>query len=99
MATQYYRAKRLNCTNADWPDHYGHYREAKYAQIKHHWWWKANVVFDRLEATLAFDGNSGHWQTCGLSFILLVLDGLDKHFQASVHFFLLTSAIDKSLQH
>ena len=50
-------AKRLNCTNADWPDHYGHYREAKYTQIKHHWWWKANQVFARLQAAENYNGN------------------------------------------
>nr|XP_018902859.1 PREDICTED: alpha-1,6-mannosyl-glycoprotein 2-beta-N-acetylglucosaminyltransferase-like isoform X1 [Bemisia tabaci] len=39
------------CTNALHPDLYGHYREAKITQIKHHWWWKANRVFNQLEIT------------------------------------------------
>ncbi|KAK4303769.1 hypothetical protein Pmani_024241 [Petrolisthes manimaculis] len=26
-------------------DSYGHYREAPFTQIKHHWWWKINRVF------------------------------------------------------
>lgn len=39
------------CTNMDHPDLYGHYREAKFTQTKHHWWWKANRVFDQLEVT------------------------------------------------
>ncbi|KAK3919406.1 Alpha-1,6-mannosyl-glycoprotein 2-beta-N-acetylglucosaminyltransferase [Frankliniella fusca] len=39
------------CTNVDHPDLYGHYREAKFTQTKHHWWWKANRVFDQLEVT------------------------------------------------
>ncbi|XP_023016599.2 alpha-1,6-mannosyl-glycoprotein 2-beta-N-acetylglucosaminyltransferase [Leptinotarsa decemlineata] len=39
------------CNNALYPDVYGHYREAKFAQIKHHWWWKANRIFSRLKAT------------------------------------------------
>ncbi|XP_076058262.1 alpha-1,6-mannosyl-glycoprotein 2-beta-N-acetylglucosaminyltransferase-like isoform X3 [Oratosquilla oratoria] len=30
------------------PDLYGHYREARFTQTKHHWWWKANKVFDDL---------------------------------------------------
>lgn len=34
-----------------YPDVYGHYREAKFTQTKHHWWWKANRVFDQLEIT------------------------------------------------
>lgn len=39
------------CNNALYPDLYGHYREAKFTQTKHHWWWKANRVFDQLEVT------------------------------------------------
>ncbi|KAL5283249.1 MGAT2 family protein [Megaselia abdita] len=39
------------CINALHPDLYGHYREAKFTQTKHHWWWKANRVFDQLEIT------------------------------------------------
>ncbi|XP_062702973.1 alpha-1,6-mannosyl-glycoprotein 2-beta-N-acetylglucosaminyltransferase isoform X2 [Aedes albopictus] len=39
------------CNNALHPDLYGHYREAKFTQTKHHWWWKANRVFDQLETT------------------------------------------------
>ena len=35
-----FRAVRRGCNNAQWPDKYGHYREAKYAQTKHHWFWK-----------------------------------------------------------
>lgn len=34
------RAKRSGCNNADHPDQYGHYREAKFTMTKHHWWWK-----------------------------------------------------------
>lgn len=37
------------CINALTPDLYGHYREAKFTQTKHHWWWKANCVFNQLE--------------------------------------------------
>ncbi|CAH1103066.1 unnamed protein product [Psylliodes chrysocephalus] len=39
------------CNNALYPDVYGHYREAKFTQTKHHWWWKANRVFNQLEVT------------------------------------------------
>ena len=46
----------MKCTNADWPDSYGHYREAKFTQIKHHWWWKVNQIFDQLQATQNHNG-------------------------------------------
>lgn len=39
------------CNNALFPDLYGHYREAKFTQTKHHWWWKANKVFNQLDVT------------------------------------------------
>ncbi|XP_044740809.1 alpha-1,6-mannosyl-glycoprotein 2-beta-N-acetylglucosaminyltransferase [Chrysoperla carnea] len=45
------QAMILNCKNALYPDLYGHYREAKFTQTKHHWWWKANRVFNQLEIT------------------------------------------------
>lgn len=45
------RALKKNCVNAEWPDMYSHYREAKFTQAKHHWWWKANRVFSQLEIT------------------------------------------------
>lgn len=47
----YYRALKSTCNNAKHPDLYGHYREAAFTQTKHHWWWKANRVFDQLEVT------------------------------------------------
>lgn len=50
------KAQKLNCTNAEHPDSYGHYREAKVTAIKHHWWWKVNTVFDRLYETQNYSG-------------------------------------------
>lgn len=44
-------AIRLKCNNAFFPDHHGHYREAKFTQMKHHWWWKLNRIFDELSVT------------------------------------------------
>ena len=38
------RAVELKCLNADMPDKYGHYREAKFSQIKHHWFWKVSTL-------------------------------------------------------
>ncbi|XP_014668548.1 PREDICTED: alpha-1,6-mannosyl-glycoprotein 2-beta-N-acetylglucosaminyltransferase-like [Priapulus caudatus] len=43
------QAKIKGCPNAEWQDSYGHYREANYTQIKHHWWWKLHFVMDVLE--------------------------------------------------
>lgn len=31
-------AIKTKCKNAHFPDLYGHYREAKFTQMKHHWW-------------------------------------------------------------
>ncbi|ESN92151.1 hypothetical protein HELRODRAFT_89958, partial [Helobdella robusta] len=50
------KAESLNCLNKDTPDKYGHYREAKYTQTKHHWFWKLNHVFDHLEVTKLYEG-------------------------------------------
>lgn len=50
------KAKEIGCINAETPDMYGHYREAKFTMTKHHWWWKANKVFDMLNATKTYTG-------------------------------------------
>ena len=34
---------KLGCQNKEYPDKYGHYREAKYCQTKNHWFWKVWV--------------------------------------------------------
>ncbi|CAJ0937615.1 unnamed protein product, partial [Mesorhabditis belari] len=41
-------AREKGCRNWETPDKYGNYRVAKLTQIKHHWWWKMNYVFDRV---------------------------------------------------
>ncbi|VDN01223.1 unnamed protein product [Thelazia callipaeda] len=38
----------LKCNNWENSDKYGHFRVAKFTQIKHHWWWKINYVFDGI---------------------------------------------------
>lgn len=38
-------------------DMYGHYRESKFTQMKHHWWWKLNRIFDQLRATKLLNGH------------------------------------------
>ena len=42
--------------NAEWPDLYGHYREARYSQTKHHWWWKTNFIFEELHLVRNYEG-------------------------------------------
>ncbi|CAF3058072.1 unnamed protein product [Rotaria socialis] len=43
------RALSSRCKNAPYPDKYGHYREVSIVQIKHHWWWKLNYVFNSIQ--------------------------------------------------
>lgn len=52
----FFRAIIRKCNNALYHDLYGHYREAKFTQTKHHWWWKANRVFGQLEMTKNHSG-------------------------------------------
>jgi alpha-1,6-mannosyl-glycoprotein beta-1,2-N-acetylglucosaminyltransferase len=42
------QARDMGCKNWQHPDKYGHYRLASLTQIKHHWWWKMNYVFDGI---------------------------------------------------
>ncbi len=37
-----------NCLNAADPDTYGNFRDSKYVQIKHHWFWKLSFAFQNL---------------------------------------------------
>ncbi|XP_022831918.1 alpha-1,6-mannosyl-glycoprotein 2-beta-N-acetylglucosaminyltransferase isoform X3 [Spodoptera litura] len=54
--TKFEQAVKLECNNALYPDLHGHYREAKYTQTKHHWWWKANRIFNQLQSTTGHTG-------------------------------------------
>nr|XP_053642457.1 alpha-1,6-mannosyl-glycoprotein 2-beta-N-acetylglucosaminyltransferase-like [Cherax quadricarinatus]XP_053642466.1 alpha-1,6-mannosyl-glycoprotein 2-beta-N-acetylglucosaminyltransferase-like [Cherax quadricarinatus]XP_053642477.1 alpha-1,6-mannosyl-glycoprotein 2-beta-N-acetylglucosaminyltransferase-like [Cherax quadricarinatus]XP_053642486.1 alpha-1,6-mannosyl-glycoprotein 2-beta-N-acetylglucosaminyltransferase-like [Cherax quadricarinatus] len=45
------RVEEMQCLNHRWPDTYGHYREASFTQIKHHWWWKIHRVFEGVNVT------------------------------------------------
>uniref|UniRef100_A0A914HCW3 Alpha-1,6-mannosyl-glycoprotein 2-beta-N-acetylglucosaminyltransferase n=1 Tax=Globodera rostochiensis TaxID=31243 RepID=A0A914HCW3_GLORO len=42
------KSEDLKCANAAYPDTHGNFRLPKLAQIKHHWWWKANYAFDGI---------------------------------------------------
>lgn len=53
---KYEQAVKLQCNNALHPDLFGHYREPKFPQTKHHWWWKANRIFNQLACTEGFTG-------------------------------------------
>uniref|UniRef100_A0A5S6Q056 Alpha-1,6-mannosyl-glycoprotein 2-beta-N-acetylglucosaminyltransferase n=1 Tax=Trichuris muris TaxID=70415 RepID=A0A5S6Q056_TRIMR len=50
------QARAANCQIWQSPDRYGHYRNADLAQIKHHWWWKVNYVFDGIPSLRQYDG-------------------------------------------
>nr|CAG4636855.1 EOG090X0302 [Ceriodaphnia reticulata] len=50
------RAIAIGCSNAETPDLYGHYREARYSQTKHHWWWKTNFIFGEIRALRDYNG-------------------------------------------
>jgi len=43
-----HEAMTRGCNNAEHPDKYGHYREVKFVQIKHHWFWKLHTIFNSL---------------------------------------------------
>lgn len=49
-------ALKLGCINAEYPDSFGHYREAKFSQVKHHWWWKLHFVWERIKVLQDYDG-------------------------------------------
>ena len=38
----------MGCINAETPDMYGHYRQAPFTMIKHHWWWKVSSLYRRF---------------------------------------------------
>ncbi|BFZ02173.1 hypothetical protein BsWGS_05212 [Bradybaena similaris] len=45
------------CNNAEHPDKYGHYREAKYCQAKHHWMWKLYHLFEEIHVLKDYEGD------------------------------------------
>ncbi|XP_029454243.1 alpha-1,6-mannosyl-glycoprotein 2-beta-N-acetylglucosaminyltransferase [Rhinatrema bivittatum] len=49
-------AVKLGCINAEYPDSFGHYREAKFSQTKHHWWWKLHFVWERVKVLKDYNG-------------------------------------------
>ncbi|OBS64488.1 hypothetical protein A6R68_06973 [Neotoma lepida] len=49
-------ALKLGCINAEYPDSFGHYREAKFSQTKHHWWWKLHFVWERVKVLQDYTG-------------------------------------------
>ncbi|XP_003740359.1 alpha-1,6-mannosyl-glycoprotein 2-beta-N-acetylglucosaminyltransferase [Galendromus occidentalis] len=50
------QAEAIHCQNYGFPDLHGHYREGKFCQTKHHWWWKINRVMDALNVTMFHRG-------------------------------------------
>lgn len=51
------QALEKKCNNAEHPDKYGHYREAKYCQTKHHWIWKLQFVFEHVRLLENYGGH------------------------------------------
>nr|XP_057930468.1 alpha-1,6-mannosyl-glycoprotein 2-beta-N-acetylglucosaminyltransferase [Doryrhamphus excisus] len=49
-------ARETGCLNAEYPDSYGHYREASVTQTKHHWWWKLHFAWERLQVLRGYGG-------------------------------------------
>ncbi|XP_067894995.1 alpha-1,6-mannosyl-glycoprotein 2-beta-N-acetylglucosaminyltransferase [Heterodontus francisci] len=49
-------AFKLGCINAEYPDSFGHYRESKFCQTKHHWWWKLHFVWERVKVLKGHKG-------------------------------------------
>ena len=49
-------ALKRKCNNAKFPDPYGHYREAPHAQLKHHWLWKLQFIFENCSLLRNFGG-------------------------------------------
>ncbi|KAK3597730.1 hypothetical protein CHS0354_006081 [Potamilus streckersoni] len=46
----------MKCNNANSPDKYGHYREARYCQTKHHWFWKLYHTFEKVQVMKNYQG-------------------------------------------
>ena len=44
------------CNNAECPDMYGHYREVKFVQMKHHWLWQFYTIFGGIRMFLTHKG-------------------------------------------
>ncbi|KAF7634250.1 hypothetical protein Mgra_00006327 [Meloidogyne graminicola] len=49
------KAAGTNCVGYEFPDVGGHYRNPKLTQIKHHWWWKMNFLFDSVMPTYGLE--------------------------------------------
>lgn len=49
-------ARAIGCTGAFTPDIHGRYRKPAQSEIKHHWWWTANKVFENLTYTEDHEG-------------------------------------------
>ncbi|RWS25329.1 alpha-1:6-mannosyl-glycoprotein 2-beta-N-acetylglucosaminyltransferase-like protein [Leptotrombidium deliense] len=48
--------RSVNCTESQYTNSAVKIRDAKYQQIKHHWFWKLNYVFEGLRVTRNFTG-------------------------------------------
>lgn len=76
-------AVKAKCQNAAYPDKYGHYREAKYCQTKHHWFWKLNYIFDKVNVMKNYEGlvlllEEDYYVTPDILTILQMMQNLQK---------------------
>lgn len=55
------KAKEMGCINAETPDMYGHYRQAPFTMIKHHWWWKVSSLYRRFTLLLPCSSCLKEW--------------------------------------
>ena len=51
------KAVKIGCKNAQYPDMYNHYREVKFVQIKHHWYWKLHMIFNGISCLADKESN------------------------------------------
>lgn len=49
-------AEAVNCTGSFDSDLHGHYRNPTHSELKHHWWWTANTVFEKLSSSINHRG-------------------------------------------
>ncbi|XP_019406724.1 PREDICTED: alpha-1,6-mannosyl-glycoprotein 2-beta-N-acetylglucosaminyltransferase [Crocodylus porosus] len=76
-------ARRTGCLNAAFPDAFGHYREAPFAQAKHHWWWKLHFLWGRVRALRDLPGpivflEEDHYVAPDFLHVLAHLQGLQQ---------------------
>ena len=72
-----FRAREIGCNNAETPDMFGHYRQAKFTMIKHHWWWKVSIqcscTCTRLAAVTSSSSSCSNMEKVSLLAVLVLI--------------------------